>query len=270
MIFHIIHNLLLKITLPLYRLHSTVALAFYALLVGFLIVLLYKKISNQDRITAIKDQIKAHLLEVRIYRDDVRNILSAFFQILRYNVFYLFHTLRSLVILMVPIVLLVFHLASFYDHRPFLIGEDFLLSAEYRADLDPKQIILDGSPALDVETPPLRLLEERLVFWRCKVKEAGEHTLSIILGEEKVEKKILCQTSIAPLATHRLSSNDLANVLHPSDPPLPKDTFLSAIHLDYPRRHGRFFGLSMHWLLFFFILSVLSGLVSKKIFKVVM
>ena len=56
--------------------------------------------------------------------------------------------------------------------------------------------------------------------------------------------------------------------LYPQEPPVPGDSVIESIHVDYPHRELKFFGLTVHWLIAFFIISVVAGFALKGVFGI--
>src|SRR5688572_14580316 len=69
-------------------------------------LLVVGKLSNQARIATTKNRIKAHLLELWLFRDDLRTILSAQLSILGLNVRYIALTMKPMLVLLIPLTLI--------------------------------------------------------------------------------------------------------------------------------------------------------------------
>src|SRR5512136_868508 len=61
---------------------------FLSILMSFVVLMVYKKISSPKTIKATKEKIKANILAIRIYKDFWKVILSSFFKSMFYTVKY--------------------------------------------------------------------------------------------------------------------------------------------------------------------------------------
>jgi hypothetical protein len=65
------------------------SLSLVALLVSILMLVVFKKTSNQEALAVVKRKIHAGIFEIRLFNDDLRAILRAQNEILRHNLTYL-------------------------------------------------------------------------------------------------------------------------------------------------------------------------------------
>ena len=63
--------------LPFRSLNPWAGMIFISLLTGLLMLLIYRWTSNQAGIRRVKDKIKAHLLELRLYKDNMGVTMKA-------------------------------------------------------------------------------------------------------------------------------------------------------------------------------------------------
>jgi len=77
-----------------------------SLVVGFLMVVLFGYTSDQKAIGIAKDQLKAHLLAVRLYRDQIPVVMGSYGKILRGTGRYLKLAFKPLLYVIIPITLL--------------------------------------------------------------------------------------------------------------------------------------------------------------------
>ena len=105
-------------------------------------LLIFKKISNQDGIRQTKNRIKAHLLEMRLYKDDIWLSIRAMLLILLNNLKYLTLTFKPLLILMVPVIIILIHTGTRYAYRPVGVGEDVILTATLQEESAVQEILL--------------------------------------------------------------------------------------------------------------------------------
>ena len=119
-----------------------------SLLTALLMLEVYKLTSNQAAIRRAKDRIKAHLLEMRLYKDNMRVTLGAQAGILKSNLAYMAANLKPLAVMIVPLVLILARLSLWFDRAPLRPGEETLVKVELAASADPL------SPGLRLTLPP--------------------------------------------------------------------------------------------------------------------
>ena len=86
-------------------------------------LMIFKKVSNQNRIALIKDRIKAHILEMRLYNDNILFSFQALGSISKWNLRYLGNALKPMIVLMIPVMIILIQLSIRYEYRPLKAGE---------------------------------------------------------------------------------------------------------------------------------------------------
>lgn len=257
--------------LPFRNLNPWVGMAVISFLTGLIMLIIFKYTSNQKAIRRTKDKIKAHLLEMRLYKDSLAVTLKAQGSILRANLRYMSYSLIPLLIMFVPVILILIQLNFWFNYSPLEPGESVLLKVKLKQEYNPVDLDLrlESSPFFVEEVPPLRIEEENEIDWRLAFTEKGNHTLVLRVGNERLEKSIAVGNSrlqrLSPLRVQRNLSQEL---FYPTEPPLPPDSPVISIEIVYVTQGLNLFGLSVHWLIAFFVLSVVFGFSFKGLFGV--
>ena len=125
-----------------------------SLLTGLGMLLIFKYTSNQAGIRRTKDRIKAHLLEMRLYQDSLRNSFKAQGGILKANLKYMSHSLKPLLVMFVPVILILIQLNFWFAYRPLKPGEPVLLKLKLKESFSPMETEIELQPALtDIKVP---------------------------------------------------------------------------------------------------------------------
>jgi len=241
-----------------------------SLATGLLMLLVFKKTSNQEGLRRAKNRIKAHLLELRLYKDDLGQSLRSQGSLLAANGRYLAHALRPMLVMIVPLFLVLAQLDAWFGAAPLRAGERAIVKiklAEGQSAMESGAALV--APAgLTVETPPLRVEEEGEVDWRIKAETEGRHELQVGLGGREVSKLVVVGgPSLSKVPSRRVRGFGDA-LLHPGEKPLPGDSPLESIEVVYPPARLNVLGLRIPWLVAFFVLSVAFGFGLKGVFKV--
>ena len=246
-------------------------MAAVSLLTALLMLEVYKLTSNQAAIRRAKDKIKAHLLELRLFKDSMRVTLRAQAAILKANLSYLAANLKPLLVMIVPLVLILAQLSLWFDRAPLLPGEETLVKVGLEEDADPVSLPmeLEASPGLEIASPAVRIPDEHEVAWRFKATAAGPGRLTLRVGGLTLVKSVVVggkpMTKVSPLASR---GSLWKQVLYPGERAVAAGTPVRSIEILYPAKILRIFGLNVHWLVAYLILSIAFGFAFKGVLKV--
>src|SRR5438270_7394498 len=112
---------------PMILLTSPLAIVIaLSLVVGLLMVVLFGYTSDQKAIGVAKDQLKAHLLAVRLYRDQIPVVMGSYGKILRGTGRYLKLAFKPLLYVIIPITLLIVQIDRYLGATPITPNATFL------------------------------------------------------------------------------------------------------------------------------------------------
>ena len=205
----------------------------------------------------------ADLLAIRLFRDDPGSTLAGFFSLMGANLRYLGRVLPPFLVICLPLVLALVQLEARFGARPLRPGQTALVGVQLPGgegvDLDALSIA--AGPGLAVETAGLRIPALGEVDWRIRAVAKGRHLLTFRAGDQEFTKEVVVGEGLLPLSPRRVSGF-LAGVLHPREEGLPAT--VTAVHFAYPAREFDLFGLAMHWLVAFFLLSLLFAFLLRR------
>src|SRR5438552_3279583 len=95
---------------------------------GVVMLVIFKHTSNQNAIKAARDDIKAQLLAMKLFKESVVVTLKAQARILWGAVRLFVFALVPMVVMAVPVTLVLAQLALWYQARPLQIGEDAVVT----------------------------------------------------------------------------------------------------------------------------------------------
>jgi uncharacterized membrane protein (DUF106 family) len=242
-----------------------------SLLTALLMLEVYKLTSNQAAIRRAKDRIKAHLLELRLYKDNMRVTLRAQAAILRANLAYMGANLKPLAVMIIPLVLILAQLSLWFDRAPLAPGQETLVKVGFDKAIDPVtlDLALDPPPGIEVTSPPVRIADEHEAVWRLKAVSPGPGRLTLRIGRLSVEKAVTVGgRDLARVSALASRGNFWKRLLYPGEPPLPAETPVRSIEVLYPAAALVAFGLRIHWLVAYLVLSIVFGFALKGVFRV--
>jgi hypothetical protein len=190
--------------------------------------------SDQENLAHAKEQAQAHLLEVRLYMDDPRQVLRSQRALLADNLHIWRLLLRPLLILAIPMSLGIWQLEALYGRAPLRIGQPVVVSAESH------QTAIATPDNVSVETPPVYSPATSETSWRIRPLRAASGTVRI----DHLERRIVAGSGIAYIPEPLFGRN--------------------GIEIPYPRATI----LGLHWLVWFFILSSIAGFALRRPLRV--
>ena len=260
---------------PLGEGHAWFDLVFWSVAGGIVALIVYKYVSNQRGIQRAKNAIKVHLLEIRLFKEDIAQVLGATAKILLKNGLYLGHNMLPLLVMIVPMMTILFQLEAHYAFDPLPVGSVNLLTLKLdtsrpgvpdTATALAEAVRVEMPAGLSLDAPPVRTAEGK-VAWRFRAERPGDYIVPIQVGGELVEKRIA--VGGPPRKVPVLRTKTLEGFLYPGEPALPAASAVEIVRLRYPDRDlGWLPGGEMGVLATFFGLSILAGFALKGLFGV--
>lgn len=260
---------------PFRALPAIVGLTVVALIISIGILLVFRSASDQEALAAVKRRIHAGVFEIRLFKDDPRAILAAQADILRHTLTYFRLSMIPMLWVLLPLVLLLVQLQFHYGYEGLEVGQPAIVSvrlsdeglARVEAVAGP-EVLLDTPAGVRVETPRLWIPALGVVEWRVRVDRPGAHELRMRLGGDSFGKSLLASDEIARRSPLRPSPNVLQQFLYPTEPPLSAGAAVESIAVSYEAADVNLFGWRTHWLIAFFVLTLIIALALQRPLKV--
>ena len=256
---------------PFKTLDPVWGMLFVSFATGIVMLLIFKATSDQAGIKTAKNKVRGHFLAIRLYRDDLGLMFGTVKNLFICNFLYLKKAFRPMLFLIIPVGIILLHLAGRYEKRPFQIGETTVLSlrlTENTAWEQLKKVEIDVPDGLKLETPPVRIVQRSEISWRIRIEEQGEYWVAFKLDDHVVKKKIVVNEILLPLDSKVTQSSFSTLLSNTDESSLPEPGPFLTIEMAYPKREFDMFGFELHWLLSFFLLSLISGFAFKRFLRV--
>jgi hypothetical protein len=242
----------------------------WPLLGGVVALLVIKAVSNQAGITRAKNFIQVHLLEIVLFRDNLRVVLPATAKALGYNLQYLGFNIVPMLVMIVPMTAILVQLVAHYGYAPAEVGRPITLVAELDGKVGgvrPADVTLELPPGVELDAPPVRTAGTT-VAWRLRPTAPGDHVLKVHAGDRVEEKRLSAGGEARKVSV--LRTKGLEAILYPAEPvPAPDSPIYS---LSLMERHDQPLGFlpagESGILLWFFAVSLLAGFLLKDFFGV--
>jgi len=266
----ILGNIFTFFIYPFKEMNPWIGLTYISFLTAVFMLFVFRIFSNQKGIKQIKNKIKAHLLEIRLYKDSLSQTLKAQTSILKYNLKYMSYSIKPMLIMIIPLVIILIQLNLWFNSLPLAPEERTLLKVKLdnEVDLLTTSFSIEETPAIKVETSPLRIEETNEVNWRIRALENGSHKIKLRIGGDSLLKEIrIGESSLGRISKIKIRKNLLNELLNPGEPPLPGDIPVKSIEINYPSRFPEIAGIPL-WLLAYFALSIIFAFLLKAPLKV--
>jgi hypothetical protein len=257
--------------LPFKNMSPWIGMFVVSLLTGLLMLFIYKFTSNQEGIRKVKNKIKAHLLELRLFKDSLSISFKAQGNILRANFKYIGYAMKPLLVMIIPVMFILIQLNFWFAYASFDPNQQTILRVQLMegVPLMDTQIDIKTSSHIVLETPPLRIMESNEINWRIRTEEIGVHEIIIMVDGQEYTKSIsVGQKTLSRKSPLKTRKNFFKEFFYPTESPLPKSSPIKYIEITYPSRNMNLFGLGINWLIAYFALSIIIGFSLKGFFKV--
>lgn len=257
---------------PFRSLPAIVSLTLASLVVSVFMLLIFKRTSNQAQLALVKRRVHAGLFEIRLFNDDLGAILRAQGDILRANARYLGLSLVPMVFIFPPLVLVMAQLQFHYGYRGLRPGRAAVVTAELRSQAAPTsrpEATLVAPDGVRVETPAVWAPSAGQLAWRIRAEREGSYELALsVAGAEPVTKSLRVTDAIVRRSPERVAGGFWNQLLYPAESPLPSSGPFREIRVSYPERGVDVLGFEMHWMIPFFVLSIVFAFALKGVLRV--
>jgi uncharacterized membrane protein (DUF106 family) len=244
-----------------------------AALTGLVAMVIFKYTSNQDAIGRVRDNIKAQMLVLKLYKDSIAVTLQAQGRLFKSAILLLVHSMRPMLVMIVPVWFILGQMGLLYQFRPLQPGEETIVTVSLNDSVSetdgsawPK-VEIEPTESIETSIGPVRSIAAREISWKIKAIEPGVHEMVIAAGDTKAEKKLTIGEGLMRISAKRpgLLPGDIA--IYPLEKPFSKDSIIQSISIDYPER-TTFLSGSSTWLGWFFVFSFIFAFAIKPIIKV--
>jgi len=240
---------------------------------GVVMAVVFRYTSNQRALKRVADRSRAHVLAIKLFKDDLGSTYRSLGSLLYYTAARIGWSLPPMLVMVVPFVLLLSQLALRYEHEPLGPNEAAVVELQLTEESwqEDKDVTVEVSETLAVETEPLRDTQERAIYWRVRAREVGPSTVRWPLATGTVEKQIALSDGperLCAVETRRPGAGFWDRLLHPGERAFASGSPVRAIVVHHPRRSVPVFGLDVPWWLTFLIVSMLAAVAVRPIVKV--
>lgn len=234
-------------------------------IIGLLMVVVFGYTSDQKAIHTVKDQIKAHLLAVRLYEDQLPVVMASYGRILSGTGRYLKLAFKPLLYVILPLVLLIAQLDRYLGFVPLNTGQPFLFKVHTRNSGSLDDVALQLPPGLATTAPAVHVPSDNEIAWRLVAEKDGDYLVNIAAAGQVFSKQAIVSPAVARVSPVRLRGKFWERIFVSGEPALPENGPIQSIEVSYPARTIHFAWLDWDWIWLFFVLSMVAGLFFKSL-----
>lgn len=234
-------------------------------IIGLLMVVVFRYTSDQKAIHIAKDQLKAHLLAVRLFQDQIPVVLASYGRILKGTVRYLKLAFIPLLYVILPLVLLIVQLDRYLGFVPLEPGQTFLLIVHTANPDSLNEVSLQLPPELTTTAPAVHVPSDNEVAWRVMAEKDGNYDVNIAAAGQVFSKQAVVSSGVARVSPVRLRGRFWERMLVSGEPALPDNSPIQSIEVSYPARSIHFAWVDWNWIWLFFVLSLVAGFFFKSV-----
>ena len=238
-----------------------------AVIAGIAMLWVFKHTSNQSAILRTRNQINANLFALSLFKDNIAVSLRAQGRLLRNAGRLLALAVVPMLVMLIPMTLLLGQLAQWYEARPVPVGDETIITAQWKPGSTPPDLQLAGSPAFDFRAGPVRLLDKHQTCWRILAMQPGLHELAVTAEGQSFTKELAIGDGYLPVSPLRPTRQWSDVLLYPRERPFAADSVVQSIAIVYPERDSWTAG-TFWWLVYFFVVSLVAAFVARPLLKV--
>jgi uncharacterized membrane protein (DUF106 family) len=238
-----------------------------SVVIGLLMIVLFGYTSDQKAIGIAKDQLKAHLLAVRLYRDQLHVVMGSYGKVLRGTGRYLKLAFKPLLYVIIPITVMIVWLDRSLGLTAIQTNTPFLLTVRVNNPQALDGVSIDLPQGIAASAPPVHIAADNEVVWRLMASREGAYDVKISADGQSAEKTVRVSSELVQVSPERLRDHFWERMFTSGESALPASSAVESITVDYPERNIPLgiAGYEMNWIWLFFILSMIAGFIFKEL-----
>jgi uncharacterized membrane protein (DUF106 family) len=255
-----------SVALSLFLINSPLVLVILiSLVIGLLMVVVFRYTSDQRAIRRAKDQLKAHMLAVRLFQDQLVVVMRAYGHILMGTGRYIRLAFKPMLFVILPLVFLIVQLNRYLGWMPLRPAEAFLLKVRTTGPDALNEVSVQLPPEMTISAPAVHVPADNEVVWRVIADKNGAYDINVATAGQTFSKQVAVSLDIVRISPIRLRDHFWTRMFTSGEPALPKSSPIESIEVTYPARNIDVAGFESNWIILFFILSIVAGFIFKSV-----
>jgi uncharacterized membrane protein (DUF106 family) len=255
-----------SVALSLFLINSPLILVILiSLVIGLLMVVVFRYTSDQRAIRRAKDQLKAHMLAVRLFQDQLVVVMRAYGHILLGTGRYIRLAFKPMLFVILPLVFLIVQLDRYLGWMPLRPAEAFLLKVRTTGPDALNEVSVQLPPEMTISAPAVHVPADNEVVWRVIADKNGAYDINVATAGQTFSKQVAVSLDIVRISPIRLRDHFWTRMFTSGEPALPESSPIESIEVTYPARNIDVAGFESNWIILFFILSIVAGFIFKSV-----
>jgi hypothetical protein len=236
---------------------------------GVLLLIAFKFTSNQGAIKSVRDDLDANLLALKLFKDSTSVTLKSQGRMMVGAFRLMLLAVVPILLMAIPVVLLLGQLGLWFERRPLRVNEETVLTLALSGDAQAPwpEARLWPTDGVSIEAGPVRVRTKREVCWKIKGKSPGLQHLRFDIDGRSVDKELAIGDGFMRVSSLRPGWNWEEIMLNPAEAPFRPNSPVRSIAVDFPERLSWTSGTNS-WLIYWFVVSMLSALLFRRAFNV--
>ncbi len=254
---------------PIGWLPEGLSLTLVAVVTGIATLKMFKYTSNQRAIARVRREIRANLLAIKLFKENLPVTLAAQRKLLVAALRLLGLAVVPMAVMTVPMVFLLAQLAQWYQWAPIPVGGDTVITLRLAGEIRPSRPVVKLLPhdAIEDLSGPVSIASLQQVCWNVRAHQPGYHSLQFEAEGERYEKQIAIGDGVMRVSPQRPSRDWYEALLYPWEKPFDAQSRVQAISIEYPERDSWIAGTDS-WIAYWFIVSLVAGFAFRGVFGV--
>jgi len=236
-----------------------------SVVIGLLMVVVFRYTSDQKAIHVAKDHLKAHLLAVRLFQDQLHVVIGSYGRILRGTGRYLRLAFMPLLYVIIPITLLIVQLDRYLGSTGIQVTAPFLVTARVSNPDALNGVSLELPAEITTTAPAVHVPAAREIVWRLAATREGAYEVRVAAAGQSLTKTLRVSPELSRLSPVRLRGHFWERMFSSTESAIPDNSPIESVAINYPERTIDIAGYEINWIWLFFILSMIAGFIFKEL-----
>ncbi len=236
---------------------------------GLVLLIIFKYTSNQKAYGRVRDNIKADMLALKLFKDSISVTLKSEGRVFKGAFLLLFYAIKPMLVMIVPVALLLSQMGLWYQFRPLRATEETIITLRLNSAVKVPWPSAEITPttAINIISGPVRILSKNEINWKIKALESGYHRIIFQVDEREIDKALAVGDGFMRVSAERPAWRWVDILQYPMEKPFGPDSIVKSISVDYPERLSKTSGTDW-WLVYFIVASMVFALIFKPFLKV--
>jgi hypothetical protein len=254
---------------PLAVLPGWLSATIVAAVTGVGLLAVFKYTSNQRAIKRVRDDVNAHLLALKLFKDSASVAVRAQGRVVAGALRLMVLALVPMAVMTVPVVLVLGQLSLWYQQRPLRVGEEAVVTVQLAGDPGAAfpEVSLYPAEWVEATVGPVRVFSKREVCWNVKAHQDGCHRLEFQVGGQVIDKELAVGDGFMRVSARRPGWRWADALMYPWEKPFPPNSPVRSIEIVYPPRSSWTSGTDA-WVIYWFVVSMVAAFCFRRVLNV--